>query len=246
MKTTKISIADIKTVSNVLKMDLTPLEIDKILSIYDAEEENDPTASWELIVENCIYNVKDSKIIMGKLKDEHLGYLSDDMYLPIYYKGIKVAEPNFTGKGNHSVNQLEAICEQFKEYVHQQQIVKQNCMKHIIELKFGVDFKERSNWKLTDPDNFQYGLKLSESVFVFREFDRMENDLTKEEIKKIPFSNDDFYVELEIDLNKYTSEQIAKAVDGYYTSMQELIDYYGEDSNFIIAECIFETENGLY
>ncbi len=43
-------------------------------------------------------------------------------------------------------------------------------------------------------------------------------------------------VELEIDLDKYTPQQIAKAVDGYYTSMEELIGYYGEDSNFIIAE----------
>ena len=44
------------------------------------------------------------------------------------------------GRQCHSVKQLEEICEQFKEFTHQQQIVKQNCMKHIIELKFGVVF----------------------------------------------------------------------------------------------------------
>lgn len=63
MKTTKISIADIKSISNILKMSLTQVEIDKILSMYEEEEENDPTATWDLIVEHCIYNIKRSYII---------------------------------------------------------------------------------------------------------------------------------------------------------------------------------------
>jgi hypothetical protein len=69
-------------------------------------------------------------------------YLSDEMYTPIHYKGMIVEQPFFEGKGNHSVAQLEALCEQYKEYVHQQQIIKQNCMKHIVELKFGVEFPQ--------------------------------------------------------------------------------------------------------
>ena len=75
-----------------------------------------------------------------KLETEHLVYFDDQMYLPISYHGILEKKPFFKGKGNHSVKQLEEICEQFKEFTHQQQIVKQNCMKHIIELKFGVVF----------------------------------------------------------------------------------------------------------
>lgn len=63
MKTTKIAIADILSISKVLKKELSLVEIDKILSIYDEEEENDPTATWDLIVENCIYNVKQSNVI---------------------------------------------------------------------------------------------------------------------------------------------------------------------------------------
>jgi hypothetical protein len=82
---------------------------------------------------------------MGKLKDEHLPYLSDDMYIPISYKGIVVKQPFFSGKGNHSVAELEAICEQFQEYLHQQAIIKQNCMKHIVELKFGVEFPQNED-----------------------------------------------------------------------------------------------------
>jgi hypothetical protein len=75
----------------------------------------------------------------NELKNEHMIYMSDDMYLPIHYRGIKVEQPFYSGDGNHSVAELQKICNQFREYVHQQQIIKQNCMKHIIELKFGVD-----------------------------------------------------------------------------------------------------------
>lgn len=77
---------------------------------------------------------------MEELKTEHLVYMSDEMYTPISYKGIIVKQPFFEGKGIHSVSQLEEICEQFKEYLHQQLVIKHNCMKHIVELKFGVKF----------------------------------------------------------------------------------------------------------
>jgi hypothetical protein len=75
-----------------------------------------------------------------ELKEEHLIFMSDEMYTPIHYKGMTVKQPFFEGKGNHSVAKLEEICEQFNEYCHQQAIIKQNCMKHIVELKFGVEF----------------------------------------------------------------------------------------------------------
>ena len=74
------------------------------------------------------------------LEEKHLVYMSDEMYTPIHYKGMIVKKPFFKGKGNHSVAQLEAICEQFKEYCHQQAVIKQNCMQHIVELKFGIEF----------------------------------------------------------------------------------------------------------
>lgn len=77
---------------------------------------------------------------MSKLKEEHLVYMSDEMYTPIHYKSIMVQQPQFEGIGNHSVKQLEDICEQFKDYVNQQQVIKQNCMKYIIGLKFGLEF----------------------------------------------------------------------------------------------------------
>jgi hypothetical protein len=70
------------------------------------------------------------------LTDEMMVYMSDDMYLPIHYKGIKVEQPFYKGDGQHSINQLQSLCNQFSEYIHQQQIIKQNCMKHIVDLKF--------------------------------------------------------------------------------------------------------------
>jgi len=60
-------------------------------------------------------------------------YKTDDMYLPISYKGNKASKPIYRGKGNHSIEELESICKQFEEYTHQQTIIKQNCMKHIVE-----------------------------------------------------------------------------------------------------------------
>jgi len=77
----------------------------------------------------------------SKLTDEQMQYMTDDMYLPILYKGIKVKQPFYSGDGNYNVLQLEAICRQFQEYMHQQAVIKQNCMKHIVELEFNVELE---------------------------------------------------------------------------------------------------------
>lgn len=90
----------------------------------------------------CCRNNGTKILKMAELKTEHLIFMDDQMYLPISYKFQMVEQPFYEGPGNHSVAQLEAICEQFKEYVHQQQVIKQNCMKHIVELKFDVKLKD--------------------------------------------------------------------------------------------------------
>jgi hypothetical protein len=79
---------------------------------------------------------------MKKFEEKHLVYMSDEMYTPIHYKGFIVNQPFFKGKGEHSVKELEEICEQYANYCHQQAVIKKNCMKHIVELKFNVEFKE--------------------------------------------------------------------------------------------------------
>lgn len=41
----------------------------------------------------------------------------------------KVSEPNFQGKGVHSVKELEEMAEAYKELVHQLRIKQQNILK---------------------------------------------------------------------------------------------------------------------
>lgn len=80
--------------------------------------------------------------IKKELKDEHLVYMDDMMYLPIQYHRSVQKQPVYKGKGNYSVNQLEEICEGYKEYAHQQAVIKQNVMKYLISEKFNVEFSD--------------------------------------------------------------------------------------------------------
>jgi hypothetical protein len=57
--TTEITPIDIVNVADSLKKDITIKQIRQVLEMYDDEADNDPTATWELIVENCIYNLQD-------------------------------------------------------------------------------------------------------------------------------------------------------------------------------------------
>ena len=77
----------------------------------------------------------------NNISDEQMQYMSDDMYLPIMYKGVLVQQPFYSGDGNHSIRELQEICNQFKEFCHQQAVIKQNVMKHLVELKFNVKFE---------------------------------------------------------------------------------------------------------
>lgn len=74
----------------------------------------------------------------NKLKDEHLIFFKDDMYLPYYYLIKPTETPVYKGRGNHSVKELEDIIDQFLKYAHEQAVIKNNCMKHIVELKFNL------------------------------------------------------------------------------------------------------------
>jgi hypothetical protein len=55
---------DVILVASSIKKNLTEQQIGQVLSIYKHEEESDPTATWNLIVENCIYQViRDEKVV---------------------------------------------------------------------------------------------------------------------------------------------------------------------------------------
>ena len=54
--TQEISVEDVVRVAMDLKMNPSIAEINEVLKYYDSEVEEDPTATWELIVENLLYN----------------------------------------------------------------------------------------------------------------------------------------------------------------------------------------------
>ena len=48
---------DVLSVASELNINLTDEQVNKIVLMYPHEEECDPTGTWNLIVENCIYQV---------------------------------------------------------------------------------------------------------------------------------------------------------------------------------------------
>ncbi len=53
-------------------------------------------------------------------------------YLPSHYK--VVTEPNFKGKGIHNVLELEELLENYKEFAHQQNIIKHEMHRELLEI----------------------------------------------------------------------------------------------------------------
>ena len=54
--TTDISVEDVVRVAMDLGMNPSIAEINEVLKYYESEVEEDPTATWDLIVENLLYN----------------------------------------------------------------------------------------------------------------------------------------------------------------------------------------------
>ena len=57
--TKEITAQDVAQVAIDLKMDITIGQVNQVLEMYDDEANNDETATWDLIVENCLYNLQD-------------------------------------------------------------------------------------------------------------------------------------------------------------------------------------------
>lgn len=54
--TKQISVDDVVSVAIDLGINASIAEINEVLKYYDSEVDQDPTATWELIVENLLYN----------------------------------------------------------------------------------------------------------------------------------------------------------------------------------------------
>lgn len=92
-----------------------------------------------------------------------------------------------------------------------------------------------NNWICTDIDNQQFGRQLSPTIFEFKENSR----------GLFGYDGGEF-VELEINLDKYSSKEIENHISAYYSNVAQIVKEYKESANWIIAECIFEQESGLY
>jgi len=77
----------------------------------------------------------------------------------------------------------------------------------------------KNEWICTDPDNKQYGREINNTTFEFKEQG----------------------IQILIDLTYYSNETIQQFLDPYgYKLFDKTL------TNWIIAECIFEQESGLY
>lgn len=55
--TKEITAEDVIEVANRINITITNEQVTQVLEMYDNEASNDPTATWDLIVDNCIYKL---------------------------------------------------------------------------------------------------------------------------------------------------------------------------------------------
>lgn len=94
---------------------------------------------------------------------------------------------------------------------------------------------ENIDWECTDLDNEQYGRFISDRIYEFKEKNRGLSEYGEEE-----------FIEIYVNLDNYTEGEVEEYTSPYYDSIEEIIEIYGDSSDWIIAECIFEQESGLY
>ncbi len=97
---------------------------------------------------------------------------------------------------------------------------------------------EEIEWICTDPNNKQYGRRLSTYQFEFKE----RNKAYSIEDKPMFLTDEAEWYRMVIDLEDYTLKEINDYIDSYYDNLDELFKTYGENSCWIIAETIFELE----
>lgn len=104
-----------------------------------------------------------------------------------------------------------------------------------------------SDWTCTDPDNFQYGRKVSDGVYQFKEWiGGAKLGTSISDTVKECFYEPENWEEDTIVLADFTDEEIRNHISAYYDSLEALKEIYENDSEWIIAECIFEQTSGIY
>ena len=101
---------------------------------------------------------------------------------------------------------------------------------------------------MTDPDTMQFVKKEKSAVFLLKQFDSLNYNLDDElhllgegAFLATYWGEDIYWNEDTIDLDSVSKEEKIEAIKSYgYSSMEELIEMYGDDANQIIAEILFE------
>lgn len=102
--------------------------------------------------------------------------------------------------------------------------------------------KIRIAWIVTDPDNYQLGRQIDEFHFEFKQLDEGCFGIGEKlpSLKEALCLPDYYWQSDTINPYLYTEEQLEEFVSPYYNSLSVLREIYGDESSWIIAECIFE------
>lgn len=134
-----------------------------------------------------------------------------------------------------ALSEITKDLEKISEYISVD--IKSNNFSENCAIEEYVEFAEKYQnfgWICTDPDNKQFGKKLSDGHYLFKELDPNAAEY------------EDRWIEFDILISHYDEEKVNNHISSYYKSIDEVKELYGEDWEWIVAECIFEQESGLY
>jgi hypothetical protein len=95
----------------------------------------------------------------------------------------------------------------------------------------------------TDEDSQQYGRQIAERIFEFKE--RIYTSFNEFETVQLIIKLDDHETkEIEHIINSYGYTLLSR--ENKAAGYENINELYGEQANWIIAECIFETESSPY
>lgn len=73
---------------------------------------------------------------MAQLPKETINKLSKGSNLPMYDLDNSIIKPEYKGKGKHSIDELEEICEGYGNYIRLQNLISERCVfnSHLMKL----------------------------------------------------------------------------------------------------------------
>ena len=134
------------------------------------------------------------------------------------------------------------ICNECKKF-HGEHVKKCGCGCQTLTETSPIN-REYIEWICTDPNTHQYGRQFGEDIFEFKEFNPFNMFPSKETEKDLLDENN--WEQLIVDLTIINQERMRNHLAAYYNSIDEVKEEYGDSWKWIVAECYFEQETGLY